>query len=258
MSPESREHDKINRLVASKLSEWFGATIREYNMYGHRWDVYSITPSRISIYVEVIWSQGQYKSDMIMLQRSDADVKVIISGPKVFTNKSIVKDYTKFAIIQTREGRVVPPEMVSGERMLQDLNYIDNELKSIFFELISQAEKRTSISKLLLLLASELENNKSKLLKLYSSGGISYLAHTLQTGVWDLYKDRLGEISYAGIETLTQIYHNIRILNQSIIPLMSMVDRSAPPFPELRKLRDKTSENIDTWMHAQRERIKQL
>lgn len=114
MCPESYQHDELKRLMESKLSEWSGVSIREYYMDGHRLDIYAITSTKISIYVEIIWSKGQYESDMIMLQRSDADIKAIIAGPKVLEDESKVRDYTKFAIIQTRGGRTIPNEMFSG------------------------------------------------------------------------------------------------------------------------------------------------
>ena len=248
MCPESNQHDELKRIMESKLSEWFGVSIREYYMNGHRLDVYAITSTKISIYVEIIWSKGQYESDMIMLQRSDADVKVIIAGPKVLEDESKVRDYTKFAIIQTRDGRAVHNEMLSGEHILNEPGYVDSELKGIFIELLSQAEKRISISKILSHITVELQANKKKLMSLYNSGGTTYIAYLLQTDVWEVYKHRIGEVSFTNIEALSKIYHSIRTLNQSIISLITVVDYSQPPFPQLKKIRYETSKAIERWI----------
>ena len=248
MCPESYQHDELKRLMESKLSEWFGVSIREYYMDGHRLDIYAITSTKISIYVEIIWSKGQYESDMIMLQRSDADIKAIIAGPKILEDESKVRDYTKFAIIQTRGGRTVPNEMLSGERILNEPSYVDSELKGIFIELLSQAERRISISKILSYITIELQANKEKLMSLYSSGQTTYIAYLLQTDMWDVYKDRIGEVSFTNIEALSKIYHSIRTLNQSIISLITVVDYSRPPFPQLKKIRNETSKAIDKWI----------
>ena len=149
-------------------------------------------PNKNSIYVEIIWSKRQYERDMISLQRVRTDIKVIVAGPKVLEDKLKKRDYVKFARKQIEDGIIVHPEMLSGERILQDDNYSDFELKGIFDVLMAQAERHTSIYKMLSNIISELQGNKETLRTLFVSGKTSYMADLLKTNLWDIYKVKIG------------------------------------------------------------------
>jgi len=248
MPPESKQHKDLKTIMESKLREWFGSTIREYNMFGYRLDVYAITPTKVIIHIEIIWSKGQYDHDMIILQRSDADIKVIVAGNNILQDVSKVRDYTKFAIKQTSEGRTIHSEMLSGNKILNNPSYVENELKQIFNDLIKNAEKHTSINKILLNVIEELKLNKNKLMSLYTSGQTTYITHLLQTEMWDAYKQKIGEVSYTNVEALSKIYHKLRMLNQSITNLITVVNYSRPPFPRLREICSETTQEIDKWI----------
>ena len=82
---ESVEHRKIKDVISVKLKEWVGASIKEYPSSGHRLDIYAVTPDRISIYIEIIWSSSpqNFFRDLNLIQQSDADVKLVIASPEV-------------------------------------------------------------------------------------------------------------------------------------------------------------------------------
>jgi len=143
MPKESESHEKIKGLLESKLHEWFGASIQEYPSAGHIHDVFAVTSTGVSIYVEVIWfhSKTHFLSDMNMLQQSDADVKVAIGSPEVLADMKMLREFSKVVISQRRAGRIIHGDMPNGIRILEDSEYVENDLKKLFEHLVGEARQ---------------------------------------------------------------------------------------------------------------------
>lgn len=127
------------------MREWFGASISEYPSSGHELDVFAVTSSGVSIYVEVIWSRSQFLSDINMLQQSDAAVKVVVAGPETIADGRLIREYEKVVVSQRRQGKAMPGYMLSGERILKDPEYVDHDLKERFIDLVDQVQARMEI-----------------------------------------------------------------------------------------------------------------
>jgi hypothetical protein len=131
--------------MSAYLKEWTGATLQEYPSSGHELDILAMTPDGISIYVEVIWSASlqNFYRDIIMVQNSDAAVKVIIANPKLLGDQ-YQRIFEKVAIAQRKFGVAMCGELINGERVLLDKAYVENELNPIFLELIEHVQKHGS------------------------------------------------------------------------------------------------------------------
>jgi len=141
MPKESEPHRIIKELIERKLQEWFGASITEYLSAGHELDVFAVTSSGISIYVEVIWyhSKAHFLSDMNMLQQSDADIKVVIGSLEVVSDQNMIREFAKVVISQRRAGKIIHGDMLNGMRILEDSEYVENDLKKLFEQLENEA-----------------------------------------------------------------------------------------------------------------------
>src|SRR4030067_1396987 len=146
MVPESKQHKMIKEILELKLHEWFGASLKEYPSSGHELDVFSVPASGIFIYVEVVWnnSWSLFLSDMNMLQQSDANVKVVIGSPRVIANKRILREFVKIVLSQRKTGKQIHGEMIDGNRVLEDAKYVENDLRVLFNNLVSQARSQTN------------------------------------------------------------------------------------------------------------------
>jgi len=133
MSPESPEHFRIKEYMEARMREWFGASIDEYYDSGHELDVYAMTSSGVRFYIEVVWhpSLSHLKSDLLILERSQADIKVVIANPEIINNRTLVREYNKSVISQRNKGVQIWGIMINGKRILNDDKYIDVELKQI-------------------------------------------------------------------------------------------------------------------------------
>ena len=147
--PESTQHKEIKKLLETKLKDWFGLSITEYQSSGHESDVLGVTSDGLKIYIEVIWahSQSQFHKDMSMLQQSDADVKLVVGSPKILNDASMVREFTKVAISETEKDHCIHPEMLDGEKILSDSKYVDIDLKEILKSLVDKASRKLSQEK---------------------------------------------------------------------------------------------------------------
>jgi len=142
--PESIEHKRIKDLISSKLEEWFGASIKEYPSSGHELDVFAVTPDGISIYVEIIWSEtrSNFFRDLNMIQQSDADVKLVVVSPKVLNKEEYNRIFSKVVVSQRKIGFKMYGELINGQRILDEPEYLDTKFKETVFSLINQARLR--------------------------------------------------------------------------------------------------------------------
>ena len=141
---ESKQHRKIKDIIYAKLKEWTGATLQEYPSSGHELDVYAVTPTSISIYVEIIWSSSRtnFFRDMTMIQASDANVKLVVVSPKILTNEEFQRQFEKVAISQRRLNFAMHGSFIDGERILNEPDYLETELKRIVLVLLGQVKIR--------------------------------------------------------------------------------------------------------------------
>lgn len=141
---ESSQHKRIKEIIGEKLKEWTGATLQEYPSSGHELDVFAVTSKGISVYVEIIWtsSRANFFRDMSMIQTSDANVKLVVGSPKIMTNEEFQRQFEKVAISQRRLSIAMHGSIIDGERILNDLNYLDDEFKKIVLRLLNQVEIR--------------------------------------------------------------------------------------------------------------------
>jgi hypothetical protein len=152
--PESSSHILLKELLVSKLKEWYGASIDEYPSSGHELDVFAVTNSGVSIYVEIIWtpSKTQFLRDMNMLQQSDANVKLVIANPEIINNEEMCREFAKIVVSQRRQGKSIHGYLLNGERVLQDAGYVTYELRKIIDDMLSQVSvsKRPNLELLLI------------------------------------------------------------------------------------------------------------
>lgn len=129
--------------MGNYLKKWTGATLQEYPSSGHELDILAMTSDGISIYIEVIWSPSlqNFYRDMLMVQNSDADVKIVVANPKFLADEKCQRIFEKVAIAQRKFGVAMYGDLVDGEKVLNDASYAENELKAIVFELIEHTQK---------------------------------------------------------------------------------------------------------------------
>ena len=145
MTPsESSQHREIKDTIHTKLKEWTGATLQEYPSSGHELDVYAVTPTGTSIYVEIIWSSSRtnFFRDMTMIQTSDADVKLVVVSPKILTNEEFQRQFEKVAISQRRLSFAMHGSFIDGEKILNEPDYLETEFKRIVLRLLNQVKIR--------------------------------------------------------------------------------------------------------------------
>ena len=148
MTPsESSKHRKIKDAIYTKLKEWTGATLQEYPSSGHELDVYAVTPVGTSIYVEIIWSGSRtnFLRDMVMIQTSDADVKLVVVSPEILANKEFQRQFEKVAISQRRLNFAMHGSLIDGEKILNEPNYLESELRKIVLRLLNQVRTRGKV-----------------------------------------------------------------------------------------------------------------
>ena len=157
--PESQSHAALKQLLVTKLKEWYGASIDEYPSSGHELDVFAVTASGVSIYIEIVWSptKTQFLSDINMLQQSDADIKLVVVNPEIMANAEMVREFGKVVIAQRKEGKVVCGDLLNGARIAESPEYVDDDLRSLIDRLISQSQGQRVLKKpeLELLLVNE-------------------------------------------------------------------------------------------------------
>lgn len=142
--PESPSHLALKQLLVTKLKAWYGASIKEYPSSGHELDVFAVTSSGVGIYIEIIWSPSktQFLSDINMLQVSDADVKLVVANPEIIAHDEMVREFDKVVISQRKLGYAIHGELLNGQRILDNSNYVDHDLRNLTDELVSRVQRQ--------------------------------------------------------------------------------------------------------------------
>jgi hypothetical protein len=141
---ETSEHRELKALFEAKLREWFGLSITEYPSSGHELDIIGMTHDGVKIYVEIVWSHSRthFFQDMNMLQQSDAEVKVVVASPQIIKDAYMLREFTKVAVTQAEKGQCIHPEIIDGERLLSDSNYVDRQVKGVFTSLVDKVRQK--------------------------------------------------------------------------------------------------------------------
>ena len=106
---------------------------------------------------------------------------------------------------------------------------------------LARARKKTFY-----LFIDELEENKKGMVGLYVSRTADYTAYMLKTTVWEIYKEKLGDASIENVSKLTDIYHNIMLINDNIKHIARPGEH--PMAERIRQIISDTSKDIDEWI----------
>jgi hypothetical protein len=131
-------------MVGRKLKEWTGATLQEYSSSGHKLDIFGVTSTGISIYIEIIWSSSRanFFRDMNMIQTSDADIKLVVVSPEILNKAEFQREFEKVAISQRRLNIAMHGDLVDGRRILKEPDYLETDFRNIVFHLLNQVKIR--------------------------------------------------------------------------------------------------------------------
>jgi len=140
--PESQEHKEIKEKIIGKLREWYGSGVTEYHDSGHRLDSFAVTLSGLSLYVETVWSSSRanFYRDMVIIGRSESDIKIIVVNPKILKNPEFVSFFDNEVISQRKKGVKLYGEMIDGQKIRTDEKYLDENFKQIIEKLLTEAD----------------------------------------------------------------------------------------------------------------------
>lgn len=141
MKNETEQHKSLKLLLNNKLEEWFGASLSEYYDDGHELDVFAVSIKGITIMIEIIWTPtpANFYRDMMIFYDSDAKIKILIVNQEIFTKDDLVRKFKKTRIKETQRGFIVS-NMINGNLLLEDENYLNNDFKSLIINLLTDAE----------------------------------------------------------------------------------------------------------------------
>ena len=141
---ETPQHKLLKEMICQKMKDWTGASLQEYPESGHELDVFAITADGVSIYVEIIWSDStqNFFRDMSMIQTIDADVKLVVTNPKISCDDKRQREFKKVVIAQRKMGFAIHSDMIDGACILDNPSYLENEFRGIVLDLLNYAQKR--------------------------------------------------------------------------------------------------------------------
>ncbi|MPZ05857.1 MAG: hypothetical protein GEU26_05460 [Nitrososphaeraceae archaeon] len=185
--------------MAKKLSDWFGVTITEYPSSGQELDIFSINSDGIELMIEIIWtdSLANFFRDMLLLIRSDAHIKIVVAQSTVVQNSKFVREFQKTRISESKKGTVVP-EMLDGNKILEDPGHIENHVKDIVTKSLKHFKDKNTISNTINVsvlpteTSDHLEDTSLEKLKLYLNRINSTSTEKIQLTAWrDLEKQAI-------------------------------------------------------------------
>jgi len=140
LSGETQEHRSLKEKIGKKLEVWFGASITEYASSGHELDVFSISPKGIRLMVEIIWtpSSSNFFRDLNILLQSDAQIKVVVVNEAILSKSELVREFQKAKISEIKKGYTMS-NMINGNKILEDENYLNSEVYGHLKELLNES-----------------------------------------------------------------------------------------------------------------------
>lgn len=242
MSPESTEHYNLKKIFEDKLRSWYGASIDEYYDRGHILDVYAITSSGLKIYVEIVWSN--FKNDMLILERSEADIKVVIANPSILKNKNLVKDFNKTVMSQRGRGVKIWGVMINGERILSEPTCIDSEIRQIFDALISEISDDDDQHILERALAAYSDSSIKIWSSLVSELGPDEKPDRYSHGIWHISYSILGDYDKPNFKQLLEILKKVEDHKSGWPPWVIPSTYGIRPY--------KSGDSIECWIKSAR------
>ena len=143
MTNETAQHRQLKEIVLSSLKEFCGAGLAEYPHCGNVNDVYAVTSDNIRIFVENVWTstENHFYHDLVALQRSDADVKILIVNPRILGNDTMKREFVKTKFREIERG-VVIPDMIDGYLILENSQFVNEGLRGIVEKSVEEARRR--------------------------------------------------------------------------------------------------------------------
>jgi hypothetical protein len=137
--PETEEHKRLKSLLRDRLEEWFGASIDEYSDSGHELDIFSVSLQSTKLMIEIIWTptKANFVDDMEILLTSEADIMIPVVNPKILQNSKLGRRFQKIRLSLVKRGKRVS-NMIDGIRILNDVNYLNNEFKGLIDNLVGK------------------------------------------------------------------------------------------------------------------------
>lgn len=134
---ETNEHKMLKKILSSKLEEWLNVSLTEYHDSGHRLDVFAISTNGISIMIEIIWTATptNFIRDLLIFLESDANIKIVIVNKQILSNDNLIKQFKKSKIKEIQQG-VIVSDLIDGNKLLEDENYLNQDFKNILYNLI--------------------------------------------------------------------------------------------------------------------------
>jgi hypothetical protein len=178
MSPETEEHKRIKQIVSDLLKVQYSSVLKEYPDSGNINDIMAVTKDGISIFVENVWtsSKSNFQRDLNILQRSSAEVKVLIVNPKILSDKSLCREFEKTRMTERRKGFQIS-NMIDGLKILDDPDYVSTEFSKTVMELVAEASKKRAEGKIRKRsVQSQLKHSKHILLTRDGYQGLDYWA----------------------------------------------------------------------------------
>jgi hypothetical protein len=144
---ETEGHKQAKYLLASKLQDWFGVALTEYAADGHKADTFSVTTSGIEIFAEVIWdaSESNVNRDIVLIQRSNAKVKLLVVNPAILEKEALVREFQKTIASERTKGTVFVGPIDAG-KLLTDSGYVETEFKTLVKAAVESACKNSKSS----------------------------------------------------------------------------------------------------------------
>ena len=141
MKNETEQHRSLKILLNNKLEEWFGGSLSEYYDDGHELDVFAVSIKGITIMIEIIWtpSPANFYRDMMIFYDSDANIKILIVNQEILTKDDLVRKFKKTRLKEMQRGFIVS-NMINGNLLLENENYLNNDFKSQITSLLTDAE----------------------------------------------------------------------------------------------------------------------
>jgi len=245
---ESPEHKKIKDSISERLKEWTGASIKEYPSSGHELDVFAVTPDGISIYVEIIWSDTSrnFFRDMSMIQQSDANVKFVVVGPKILSRDDYVREFEKVAVSQRRIGIAMHGEMLDGQKIIDDLEYLNTAFKEAILSLVDSVRSKGKVCAPIEFKPPEIpspdtvqERLLSNLFPVKQLPSIIYSSSTSVRTEPEVFDALLSE----GVKTLPPF-----ILKRNRLYSFANLKKSDSPFLPIISPHEIIEENVEEWM----------
>jgi hypothetical protein len=148
MCPESRQHKKIKEIILEKMLELYGTGLKEFPDSGNINDIYVVTGTGLTIFVENVWSsdKNNFYRDLNILHNSDAAIKLFIVNQAILDDEHLVREYEKARISENKKGILLSP-LINGTKILNDKDFVNIKFPQIVSNLVSVQQSNVKSKK---------------------------------------------------------------------------------------------------------------